>query len=439
MKFPYHLLNILILCLVIFHSIQRDIKLESHNPYDLRNRVVGARLQKDGKLPYAYAWNPYDGPRYYDPANENSGSDPSNITASPFFHQLLIPIADWPERTISVFWFVLEYIFLGSIMVIICLMTGKSDLKWLIINAGILFTLTEAWKNLIATGQLYLFEGFLICLICFALIRNKKTSIFFAGTLAAVFILTRPVGIVLFIPFLFNYKRNLLFLSTAFITLGLYGIMVFSSPYQRDLYTDYVKNMKVQVLIHQGLYTEGAPSPYSQKNPFDVLEGFDFRKSAELTSKDHIIIHNENPNVFVLYTKLFHSKMPLTILNLTSAGVIILLSLLFFFRNRSHPANQLQVILFGFSLYMIVEIFSPVHRHQYNTVQWLPLVLAGLLVDKSWKSPEYILIFLGLLLNISNASWIPMRHTIGEFCWLAALLLICLSPGINARTWKLQS
>jgi hypothetical protein len=197
--------------------------------------------------------------------------------------------------------------------------------------------------------------------------------------------------------------------------------------------------MKIQVLIHQGLYTEAAPSQYYLKDQFEVLEGCDFRKSAELELEDHIIVHHESPNMFVVYSALTHSKIPLTVLNLTSAGVIILLSILFYLRNRSHPANELQIILFGFTLYMIVELFNPVYRHEYNTVQWFPLVLAGLLVNKSWKSPEYILIFIGLLLNITNTTWIPMRHTIGEFCWLTALLLITLSPGINARTWKLQS
>jgi hypothetical protein len=424
---------------VIFHSVQRDIKLERHYPFDLRNRVVGARLQKDGKLPYSYAWTPSDGPRYYDRANKNNGSDPSNITASPFFHQLLTPIIEWPMRTISIFWFIMEYVFLGGIIAMVCLMARQPALKWLVINVGIIFTLTETWKNLIAAGQLYLFEGFLICLICFALVRNKKTSILFAGTLAAFFVLTRPIGIVLFIPFLFNYKKNLLFLSTAFITLGLYGVMVMNSSYQRNLYRDYVKNMKIQVLIHQGLYTEAAPSQYYLKNPFSVLEGFDFRKSDELEKGDHIIVHHESPNLFVVYTVLTHSKIPLTVLNLTSAGVIILLSILFYLRNRSHPANELQIILFGFALYMIVEIFNPVYRHEYNIVQWFPLVLTGLLVNKSWKSPENILIFLGLLLSIGNIAWIPMRHTVGEICWLTAILFITLSPGINASTWKLQS
>lgn len=32
---------------ILFHSINRDIDLEKQYPADLRNRVVGARLQKE--------------------------------------------------------------------------------------------------------------------------------------------------------------------------------------------------------------------------------------------------------------------------------------------------------------------------------------------------------------------------------------------------------
>ena len=174
MKFPYHLLNILILGIVIFHSVQRDIKLESHNACDLRNRVIGARLEKDGKLPYAYAWIPSDGMRYYDPHNPNNGSGPSSITASPFFHQLMWPIADWPERTISRFWVFLSYLVLAGMILMTCGMTSKPRLKWLVVNTGILLTLTHSWQSQISTGQLYLFEGFLISLVSFALVRNRR-------------------------------------------------------------------------------------------------------------------------------------------------------------------------------------------------------------------------------------------------------------------------
>ena len=48
LKNKWIFLNLLILSGILTHSIQRDIELEKQYASDLRNRVVGARIQKDG-------------------------------------------------------------------------------------------------------------------------------------------------------------------------------------------------------------------------------------------------------------------------------------------------------------------------------------------------------------------------------------------------------
>ncbi len=49
---------------VLAIAVYRDIQADKHNPADLRNRVVGARLITDGKSPYFYKWKAADGIRY---------------------------------------------------------------------------------------------------------------------------------------------------------------------------------------------------------------------------------------------------------------------------------------------------------------------------------------------------------------------------------------
>jgi hypothetical protein len=101
-------LNCIFLGGLLTHSLYRDIRLEKQFPSDLRNRIVGARLQKDGKLPYHYHWKETDGIRYYNPddylwqSDSVSGFSAINeITSSPFFHELLYPICDLSQRTLS--------------------------------------------------------------------------------------------------------------------------------------------------------------------------------------------------------------------------------------------------------------------------------------------------------------------------------------------------
>ena len=95
------------LAAVFSFCIWRDIQIEKQYTGDLRNRIVGARLQKDGKPPYFYKWRPQDGLRYYDPIKLDT-TYANAITASPFFHHLLFPIADLQQREISQIWLAVQ-------------------------------------------------------------------------------------------------------------------------------------------------------------------------------------------------------------------------------------------------------------------------------------------------------------------------------------------
>jgi hypothetical protein len=99
----------------------------------------------------------------------------------------------------------------------------------------------------------------------------------------------------------------------------------------------------------------------------------------------------------------------------------------FYFAHRKNNATSSQVLIFAFTLYMVVEILSPIYRHQYNAVQWLPLVLIALQIPANRRNSVLFLLALGLLLNIENVEWIPMRHTQGEFLWLIAIVWISVS------------
>ncbi|MEJ0082702.1 MAG: hypothetical protein WDM78_17515 [Puia sp.] len=87
----YHWIGITVFLTAVFSiCIWRDIQIEKKYTIDLRNRIVGARLQKDGRPPYFYKWKPNDGLRYYDP-NQTDTTYANAATASPFFSPFIIP------------------------------------------------------------------------------------------------------------------------------------------------------------------------------------------------------------------------------------------------------------------------------------------------------------------------------------------------------------
>ena len=421
-KFLY--LNAILLAVLLAHSVYRDIQLSRQYPWDLRNRVVGSRLQKDGKLPYTYYWQSKDGSRYYDASNKNADSfHASNITASPFFHELLYPICDFSQLAISRIWLCLEYFFLGAMIWMISTLTDDKWKKWILLNVGVLFTATEAWKDQINQGQIYIFVAFLMAGILVAMIRNKKAGIVLAGILAAAFVLTRPIAIVIFIPLLFYFKNNLLFLTISFFSLALYVIFVLVDPAEKALYKNYFTGMDLQIQIHQNLIgNTGLPN---HPKPLRAsLEGFEPDKLYQLGKEHPIKIRVEHGNLFLIYYRITSRKIPLPALYALAAVTIVGLSIGFYSKSKQYPMQFIQTLLFGFTLYMIMEIFSPVHRGQYSTVQWFPLVLAGIIILDGWKNKIFALLISGLLLNIVNFQWLVMRHTMGEFCWMAAMLIL---------------
>ncbi len=437
LKNKYIILYGIVLAGIIAHSVYRDIQLEKQYPGDLRNRVVGARLQKDGKLPYFYFWTPRDGTRYVDPGNRNQSSAfLSNITASPFFHQLLYPLCDLPQRTISRIWMWLQYFFLAGMVLMICSLTGDHAKRLVISGVAVLFTITEAWKNLISAGQIYLFVALLISCIIAGLVNNKKPGIIFASLCAVALVLCRPIALVVFIPFLVQYKKHILFLLASISGLALYILFVLFTPYENTLWKSYYRAVEMHAQYHQH------PLPESEipRGPRVAQEeGFDFSEIEKNAEEHPITIDSECGNAFLFYEYFFHRKMPISMMGILSVILVISLCGAFFYVSGKHPPQPLQIMILGFLLYLIAEFFSPIHRHQYNTVQWFPVVLAGLLLLKDWRKTASLLLFLGLLLNIINIPWILMRHTLGELCWLLGLLIIVYTIPENQTAWKQQS
>lgn len=405
------------------HCVDRDIQNEKLYTGDLRNRVVGARLQKDGKLPYYYKWKSSDGVRYYDPQNFNSVTI-SNITASPFFHNLLFPIAEMPQRSISYFWLYLQYILLAVMTGAALLMATAGEQKAGVMALAVSFLFTATWIHSIAAGQLYLFIPLLAMLFYFFLCKSKYvTSAFLAGLFAVCLVLVRPNSVLFFLPFLFiagkfSVRYKIIFLVPVLLLL----VYSFGNSFQRNLWIEYGQNISEQIKMHQG---EKLRAQENEKDPhLASWEGWDMVKAKKENDAAPQIIFSENGNVFVLVRNLFGIKLSTTFLTVASFSLIFLIMILFYFWRRPSGFGIYNLAILGFCLYMLSDFFSPVYRHQYYTVQWFfPLFLAAAGFVKNYKL-IYMALAVGVILNITNLSFVKMEHTIGEYIIFAALLLL---------------
>lgn len=415
-------------------SVYRDILADRQFPGDLRNRVVGARMIKDGRSPYFYKWQAGDGTRYYDPNNFDT-LKVSNATATPFFHQLMEPLAELPEHQVSKWWLLIEYVMFLVILALAFFFSGSVYGKWAVLVTGGIFLLTEGWQMHVTAGQYYLCIPFMSMLFYCSV--KKKTQLLWAlvgGIIAVSLVLMRPNALIFFLPFLLlvkNYSRGWLI---AFV-IPVLAILLWTglSTQQRFLWQDYRLHVAEQVKVHQGLH------PTLQQNTADPVyaewEGISLAAIHEEAGRHKITLHSENGNLFVVVNSIFHTKLSLGTIWASSIAALVLLTGMFYYSVRgNHHLQPAHIALMGFCLFMVTDLFSPVYRHQYYTVQWLfPVLLAAACFSPRVKWP-YLLIGTGLLLNCVNIPFIKMEHTIGEYILFAGLIALVM----NNKTKQLQ-
>ncbi len=410
--------------LLLLPAMFRDIKLESAYPSDLRNRQVGSRLIEDGKLPYFFHYKGEQDMRYLD--IKNCGPlKVSNITATPYLHELFIPICDLPFRTFSTVWFVTCYLLLVIMYLLMQRISNNNPGKVIIWLTIVLFPYTEAWKTHIYQGQYYLLIPFLLVVFYWAFVKDKRwLYLLVLGTAAISLVLIRPTAILFLLPFVFLiklYKKQFF----SIILLGIIAITcIMSSSFQRDLWNEYRESVKEQVKVHQHdnpTFINNPPCP-----DVPAVEGF------KLAAQGHYKKENVNAecgNVHVLWQMVFKQKLPLNFLYAGELLAIMILLFFFFFIHRKDCSfSLLNACFMGFALLMMADLCAPISRTQYNTVQWLfPLLLIAQLKIRDSLRWYVLLLWIGLLLNIVNLHFIKMEHTIGEYL----MLLACMGIGLQ--------
>ncbi len=426
-------INIIVLLFLLGNSIYRDFQLQKQYPQDLRNRIIGARLTESGRLPYFYKWQKGDPDSFIDVAEYNSPYKINLITASPFFHRLLVPIADLPFSKISRIWLLLNYAFLLVMISLASALCSSNLQKILVVNAAIFFTYTEAWILHNMLGQIYVFITALIFLIAYLLIRNKAKFQVLAGIVTTALILVRPNAAIVLLPFIMFYKNYVRYIISSCSFLMLYGLFILCNKYEYTLWKEYSQAIAGHVKFHQG-------NPELQHNndalPFlKAQEGFNLSEAYEIrkTNKRKYLRDTEEVNFHKLFLLITGRDISFKTVNLICLLLVSGLAFIFFKRHKTRAPTVVQVICFAILIYLITDFCTPMKRLQYYTVQFLPAILIPLLNVKKIKDLSFLLLTIAVVLNITNTSLIPIRHTIGEIIILCVLVCITLLHSENRK------
>ena len=404
-----------------WYALTRDIRYSREYMGDLRNRIVGARIIRDGGSPYFYKYSPGDPIDYYDPQAFDSHAA-SISTSTPFLHRLLIPLAHWPYATIMQVWMVLLWMLLFAMAGYAFWIARAPKARAAVVVVAVLFLLTNAWALHTKYGQTYLLIPAL-AMLTFSLRRWPLL----AGIAAAALVLARPNAVLFLIPFVFMRGFRWVSVLPGVVML----IWILFSSRERHLWGDYGAMLGEQIKVHQDL---GARQRPIWTDPgFRDWEGLNTDTVRARIARDPVHIYSENGNVFVLYRRIFGRSMPialLAILGLSALSLVIWVLVAAKQLRYWNPEAE-QIAILGFCLYMISDLFSPIYRHAYYGVQWImPLLLAACLY-RGQQRTIYGWLFICLLLNIVHLPFLPMGNTIGEYGFLAGLLMIGFAQGVE--------
>jgi hypothetical protein len=310
----------------------------------------------------------------------------------------------------------------------IIMATGQKQ-KWAVLFTSLFFLYTYAWTSNTEAGQMYIIISFVAMLFYFFLTRSPvPVNAALAGILAMTLVLIRPNTIVFLLPFLLLTKQYSSKYKLIFILGSLLVIMfAFSNSNVRSYWSDYREAMKEHIKIHQDL------SPTLQQNEtvpwLEQWEGWDAEQIKKEIARFSYTRNGENGNFFVFARLFLHINLKVWQLLALCIGAMALLFFLFYRKFNQQPSfNVYFIALIGFCLYMTTDIFSPVHRHQYNASQWIfPLLLVASGYTPSFKKIYITGIIAGLLLNAIPVVLIPMQRTAGELLIYASLIGLLLT------------
>jgi len=251
---------------------------------------------------------------------------------------------------------------------------------------------------------------------------------FLAGLFAIVLVMIRPNTVVFFILFLFlisTYTRK--YLLVLLIPVVMLPACYFSFKNNRNYLSSYTYAVQESIKGLQFFFYPKKPHPPIKMVYLPEWEGWN---RAAIDSLSRILKpynYSDHGNVFVVYKAITKRHMPVSIMNLLSAMFILgFAGICYRLRKTKQHIELPNIAIFGFCLYMISDLFSPVWRHQYYNTQWLfPLLLAATVYHKANKR-VYALLLAGLVLNIVNSSYLKMEHTIGEYLMLFTLIYLSL-------------
>ena len=352
------------MCFLLLSVAKSWYYSEKDGGCDLRARTIASRLLKSSQSPYFYKWKKSDGNYFLDP-NQYSNRTVCGTSVTPAMLYIIYPLSVLPYLEVRRIWTFLLYMFLGGTIFLILLSHHGQPLFFPSVMIILGLICSNNWLFNIERGQVYTLYTFILALSYYLFQAKLRQAQWISGFVAGVLILLRPLAAVVVLAFLGKSQRQWLIGNmVGFIT----GCLIFIAP-NPGLWKDYLGAMK-------------AYSNFSviDKNISGTLEGPE--KAADIEGMNNLRVYKdfETGGLFPMYFYLNLSGYTLSLKYSLLIYAVMIAGLLFlFYRTPHYPGNSDSLFLFGFLLYIILELFIIAPRPGYSLIQWIfPLYIIAL-------------------------------------------------------------
>ncbi len=339
---------------------------------DLRNRIVGARVIREGVDPYFFHWESGQSEALLDTRMSQS-SLVSRLTVTPSVLLFHLPLAHWWFGKIILNWFVVEWIALLSCVASLIAFRVNTQDKKLVFIEGMIMASSYFWLTHTFTGQLYIVYGALISgALLFVSQRNSGLRLIGFFTVGVVAALRFPYVVFLIPLFFYNKKACVVavvgLVATISLTTSVLGLSVWKNYFSSmNIYA--TTPLLSEAVAHSEQRTDNVRYPH-------VIEGLTF-----LNSFTHPLEYETSIKGVV--QKSTGVLLPPKVLY--SFGFIFAV---WFVRQIAKRKQAVQKsVRYSFllaSLLMIgVEFFLPAARYSYYDVQFLLPIGLLTLLDKN--------------------------------------------------------
>ncbi len=415
-KYQMHIHRFLLILFagVLCAGIYRDYKnQQSGYPCDLRKRIVGARYMAKGYSPYFFKWTP-DYPAELCLQYEGDSTFKQNIvTLPPSYNWLLQPLAPLPFPLIEKIWFAFQYISILLIFYVFYFKSNKLITKNLLLLLFSFLLLSRAWIMNVHIGQSYILFPLLLSLT-FVFFNKHPKALFYYGLSIGICIWLRPSYAFFALPFLMASNRKL-FLKGLVIS-GIIAVVQICLFHQLNNWLDFFKSSRGWLQYYSG-------RDYDHGIHFDLLV---VPPVIEGQSNFHTYpMPGYIANIPFELRAIFDIYASPAVYYLILLMTLVILSFVFFYKNKVTDPTSL--LLIGFFFNYLSEVFIWIPKCDYYFVElFFPLSVLLFNWEKASKA-ILVTLFTGLFFSAHFFKIIPMQLLLGEYLIAFSLFLYLYS------------